>query len=72
VAEHAWLRDEKRVDYTYRHRRAGARRFMKLARWRAYPALESAHAVADSSTARAEDVEDQLVIVNLSGEATRM
>jgi tryptophan synthase beta chain len=55
--EHAWLHDQKRVEYTYATDDKALEAFMKLARLEGIiPALESAHAVAD-----------ELIIVNLSG-----
>ena len=45
--EHAWLRDEKRVDYDYATDTEALDAFMRLARLEGIiPALESAHAVA--------------------------
>src|SRR6059036_79453 len=45
--EHAWLRDQKRVDYTYATDAQALDAFMKLARLEGIiPALESAHAIA--------------------------
>src|SRR5207247_11100019 len=45
--EHAWLRDEKRVEYTYATDEQALKGFMKLARLEGIiPALESAHAIA--------------------------
>ena len=54
--EHAWLRDQKRVEYTYATDDKALEAFMKLARLEGIiPALESAHAVAEVHRARAED-----------------
>src|SRR3989442_2468070 len=66
--EHAWLRDQGRVDYTYATDDRALEAFMKLARLEGIiPALESAHAIAEviqrAPTMRKEDV----IIVNLSG-----
>ena len=66
--EHAWLRDQKRVEYTYATDDKALEAFMKLARLEGIiPALESAHAIAEviqrAPTLRA----DKLIIVNLSG-----
>jgi tryptophan synthase beta chain len=66
--EHAWLRDQGRVEYTYATDEQALAAFMKLARLEGIiPALESAHAIAEviqrAPTLRA----DQLIIANLSG-----
>ena len=46
--EHAWLHDQKRVEYTYATDDKALEAFMKLARLEGIiPALECAHAVAD-------------------------
>src|SRR5947208_9993423 len=46
--EHAWLRDQKRVEYTYATDDKALAAFMKLARLEGIiPALESAHAIAE-------------------------
>jgi tryptophan synthase beta chain len=66
--EHAWLRDQKRVDYTYATDEQALNAFMKLARLEGIiPALESSHAVALLIERAPKMSEDQLVIVNLSG-----
>ena len=66
--EHAWLRDEKRVEYTYATDDKALAAFMKLARLEGIiPALESAHAVAEVIERAPKMGKDQLVIVNLSG-----
>jgi len=66
--EHAWLRDQKRVDYTYATDEQALSAFMKLARLEGIiPALESAHAVAALIERAPKMSKDQLVIVNLSG-----
>jgi tryptophan synthase beta chain len=66
--EHAWLRDQHRVDYTYATDDKALDAFMKLARLEGIiPALESAHAVAEVIR-RAPDLNSSdLIIVNLSG-----
>lgn len=66
--EHAWLRDEGRVEYSYATDEKALEAFMKLARLEGIiPALESAHAIA-AVIERAPDLGmDQIVIVNLSG-----
>jgi len=66
--EHAWLRDQKRVDYTYATDDQALGAFMKLARLEGIiPALESAHAVAEVIQRAPKMGKDKLVIVNLSG-----
>src|SRR5690349_4060239 len=66
--EHAWLRDQKRVDYTYATDDKALEAFMKLARLEGIiPALESAHAIAEVIQRASKLGKDKLVIVNLSG-----
>jgi tryptophan synthase beta chain len=66
--EHAWLRDEKRVEYTYATDEKALAAFMKLARLEGIiPALESAHAVAEVIARAPKLDKNKLVIVNLSG-----
>jgi tryptophan synthase beta chain len=66
--EHAWLRDQKRVEYTYATDKQALEAFMKLARLEGIiPALESAHAVAEVIRRAPKLSRDTLVIVNLSG-----
>ena len=66
--EHAWLRDEKRVKYTYATDDRALEAFLKLARLEGIiPALESAHAVAEVIRCAPKLGRDKLVIVNLSG-----
>jgi tryptophan synthase beta chain len=66
--EHAWLRDQNRVEYTYATDQAALDAFMKLARLEGIiPALESAHAVAEVIRRAPTMGPNQLVIVNLSG-----
>jgi tryptophan synthase beta chain len=66
--EHAWLRDQDRVDYTYATDDQALDAFMKLARWEGIiPALESAHAVAEVIQRAPEMRPTDLIIVNLSG-----
>ncbi len=66
--EHAWLRDQKRVDYTYATDDQALKAFMGLARLEGIiPALESAHAVAAVWELAPTMSKDQLIIVNLSG-----
>ncbi|MGO8679052.1 MAG: tryptophan synthase subunit beta [Limisphaerales bacterium] len=66
--EHAWLRDQHRVEYTYATDERALAAFAKLARLEGIiPALESAHAVAETIERAPKLPKDQLVIVNLSG-----
>jgi tryptophan synthase beta chain len=66
--EHAWLHDQKRVEYTYATDDRALGAFMKLARLEGIiPALESAHAVAEVIERAPAMSQDDLIIVNLSG-----
>src|SRR3954447_18953005 len=66
--EHAWLRDQNRVEYTYATDDKALDAFMKLARLEGIiPALESSHAVAAAIDRVPKMSKDQLVIINLSG-----
>ena len=66
--EHAWLHDQKRVDYTYIKDDAALEAFMKLAQIEGIiPALESAHAIAEVIKRAPKMGRDKLIIVNLSG-----
>jgi tryptophan synthase beta chain len=66
--EHAWLRDENRVQYTYATDDKALEAFMKLARLEGIiPALESSHAVAAAIELAPKMSADKLMIVNLSG-----
>jgi tryptophan synthase beta chain len=66
--EHAWLRDQNRVEYTYATDDKALEAFMKLASLEGIiPALESSHAVAEVIKRAPTMQRDQLVIVNLSG-----
>jgi tryptophan synthase beta chain len=66
--EHAWLRDQRRVEYTYATDEQALEAFLKLARLEGIiPALESAHAVAEVIRRAPKLGKDQVVIVNLSG-----
>jgi len=66
--EHAWLRDQGRVQYTYATDNQALAAFLKLARLEGIiPALESAHALAETIERAPKLPKDQLVIVNLSG-----
>ena len=66
--EHAWLRDQDRVEYTYATDAEALEAFMRLARLEGIiPALESAHAIAEVIRRAPKLGKDKLVIVNLSG-----
>jgi tryptophan synthase beta chain len=66
--EHAWLRDQHRVEYTYATDDKALDAFMKLARLEGIiPALESAHAIAEVIRRAPEMSSSELIIVNLSG-----
>jgi tryptophan synthase beta chain len=66
--EHAWLRDQKRVEYTYATDDKALEAFMKLARLEGIiPALESAHAVAECMARAPKLGKDKVIVVNLSG-----
>jgi tryptophan synthase beta chain len=66
--EHAWLRDQHRVEYTYATDGQALDGFMKLARLEGIiPALESAHAIAEVIQRAPKMRSDQLIVVNLSG-----
>ena len=66
--EHAWLHDEKRVEYTYATDDKALEAFLKLARLEGIiPALESSHAVAECIVRAPKMSKDELIIVNLSG-----
>ena len=66
--EHAWLRDQGRVEYTYATDDKALEAFVKLARLEGIiPALEPAHALAEVIKRAPKMPKDTLVIVNLSG-----
>src|SRR5256885_723481 len=66
--EHAWLRDQKRVEYTYATDEQALEAFMKLALLEGIiPALESAHAIAEVIQRAPKLGKDKLIIINLSG-----
>src|SRR5687767_8799064 len=66
--EHAWLRDKKRVEYTYATDEHALQAFLKLARLEGIiPALESSHAIAAVMERAPKMKKDQLIVVNLSG-----
>jgi tryptophan synthase beta chain len=66
--EHAWLRDCKRVEYSYATDPEALDGFSKLARLEGIiPALESAHAVAEVVRRAPKMRQDEVIIINLSG-----
>src|ERR1700691_5574720 len=66
--EHAWLRDQGRVEYGYATDDQALAAFSKLARLEGIiPALESAHAIAAVMERAPKMPKEQLIIVNLSG-----
>ena len=66
--EHAWLRDLKRVEYTYATDDQALQAFLRLAQLEGIiPALESAHAVAEVIRRAPSLGKDQVIIINLSG-----
>jgi len=66
--EHAFLKDQHRVEYTYATDEKALDAFMKLARLEGIiPALESSHAVAEVIKRAPKMKKDSLIIVNLSG-----
>jgi tryptophan synthase beta chain len=66
--EHAWLRDQGRVEYSFATDEQALAAFIKLARLEGIiPALESAHAIAMVTERAPKMRADQVVIVNLSG-----
>ena len=66
--EHAWLRDLKRVEYTYATDNQALTAFTELARLEGIiPALESAHAVAEVMRRAPTLAKNRIIIINLSG-----
>jgi len=66
--EHAWLRDQKRVEYTYATDDQALEAFQDLARLEGIiPALESAHAIAEVLKRAPQMRVDELIVINLSG-----
>ena len=66
--EHAYLRDEGRIDYDYATDAAALDAFTKLSRLEGIiPALESAHAIAHVLKVAPQMSASQLLIANLSG-----
>jgi tryptophan synthase beta chain len=66
--EHAFLREQGRIDYDYATDADALDAFAKLSRWEGIiPALESAHAIAGVIKAAPKMRPDQIIIANLSG-----
>jgi len=66
--EHAWLRDQGRVEYGYATDPQALDAFLRLARLEGIiPALESAHAIAAVIERAPKTPKDHLIIINLSG-----
>lgn len=66
--EHAYLRDQGRIDYTYATDDEALRAFEFLSMEEGIiPALESSHAVAHALKVAPKMKKDQVIIVNLSG-----
>jgi tryptophan synthase beta chain len=66
--EHAWLRDQERVEYSYATDDHALAAFTRLARCEGIiPALESAHAIAALIQRASAMAQDKIIIVNLSG-----
>jgi tryptophan synthase beta chain len=66
--EHAWLREQQRVDYTYATDDQALKAFRKLAELEGIiPALESAHAIAEVVQRAPQMPSNEIIIVNLSG-----
>ncbi len=66
--EHAWLHDQKRVEYSYATDTDALMAFQRLAQLEGIiPALEPAHAVAEVIVRVPRMSREQIVIVNLSG-----
>ncbi|MCB1224576.1 MAG: tryptophan synthase subunit beta [Verrucomicrobiales bacterium] len=66
--EHAWLHDQKRVDYTYATDDEALDAFQELSRVEGIiPALESSHALAQVKKTAPTMAKEDLIICNLSG-----
>jgi tryptophan synthase beta chain len=66
--EHAWLRDQSRVEYTYATDDQALDAFTRLARLEGIiPALESSHAIAEAIRRAPKMSKDDIMIINLSG-----
>jgi tryptophan synthase beta chain len=66
--EHAFLREQGRIEYDYATDADALDAFAKLSRWEGIiPALESAHAIAGIIKVAPKMRPDQIIIANLSG-----
>jgi tryptophan synthase beta chain len=66
--EHCYLRDQRRIDYTYATDDEALQAFQLLSRTEGIiPALESAHAVAHACKVAPDMKGDDIVVINLSG-----
>jgi tryptophan synthase beta chain len=66
--EHAWLRDNKRAEYSYATDEQALEAFQRLSRLEGIiPALESSHAIAAVVERAPKMSKDQIIIANLSG-----
>lgn len=66
--EHAYLAEQKRIDYGYATDADALDAFSKLSRWEGIiPALESAHAIAGVIKLAPQMRADEIIIANLSG-----
>jgi tryptophan synthase beta chain len=66
--EHAYLRDRKRIEYTYATDEEALAAFQMLSHLEGIiPALESAHAVAHAVKVAPEMEKDSVIVINLSG-----
>ena len=66
--EHAFLKEQGRIDYGYATDDDALDAFSKLSRWEGIiPALESAHAIAGVIVVAPKMRSDQIIIANLSG-----
>jgi len=66
--EHCYLRDKKRIEYTYATDREALKSFELLSRSEGIiPALESAHAIAHAAKVAETMSKNSIIIVNLSG-----
>jgi len=66
--EHAWLKDQSRVEYGYATDTEALEAFLRLAKLEGIiPALESAHAVAGAIQRAPTLSKDAIIIINLSG-----
>lgn len=66
--EHCYLRDRKRIEYTYATDEEALKAFELLSKTEGIiPALESAHAIAEATKIAPEMSMDSVIIINLSG-----